>query len=295
MRGLTADTQTWLAAREYLLVRSDDFFLRLTRAREAFAAEPIHDLRVSTRRLREGISLFAHCFRKRQFAPLRKELKVLTDMLGSIRNTDEALLFFSPLAGQCEAEAAAAVTTIVATLREARGEEERKLRRELKKIDPGALRGRIDGICSNPRIFNPNATGLFRPIADYLLESVAVREKSMRELLPEALVEENVTAQHRLRIAVKRFRYRMEFLAPLAQGDYKGVYGTVKEYQEVLGHLHDLDVFSGLCGEMPIDGEGAPRVQHIISDRRRKLYAGFVQLHGTHPLDELGNRVRGLL
>ncbi len=295
MRGVTADTQTWLAAREYLLARSDDFFLQLTRARETFEAEPIHDLRVSTRRLREGISLFAHCFRKRQFAPLRKELKSLTTMLGAIRNTDEALLFFSPLAGQCAAETAAAVMNIVATLQGARVEEQRKLKRELKKIDPGALLGRIDEICSNPRIFNPNATGLFRPIADYLLESVAVREKSMLELLPEALVEENVAAQHRLRIAVKRFRYRLEFLAPLAQGDYRGVYGTVKEYQEVLGHLHDLDVFSGLSRELANGQAGEPLVQNIIVDRRRMLFSRFVQLHEAHPLDELGNRVRGLL
>ncbi len=295
MRGVTTDTQTWLAARDYLRARSDDFFLRLTRARETFDAEAIHDLRVSSRRLREGITLFSHCFRKRQFSPISKELKSLTSMLGAIRNTDEALLFFMPLAREGGTETAAAVMNVVAVLQETRGEEQRKLKRELKKIDPGALLGRIDEICSNPRIFNPSANNLFQPVADFLLESVSVRESALLELLPEALVEENIAAQHRLRIAVKRFRYRLEFLAPLARDDYKGVYGTVKEYQDVLGQMHDLDVFSGLSGDMTRAGGGADLVQKIIRERRRALFADFARLQGTHPLDELGNRVRGLL
>jgi len=295
MKGVTADTQTWLAARSYLLNRCDDFFLQLTRAREAFEAEAIHDLRVSSRRMREGISLFAHCFRKRQFAPLRKELKSLTAMLGAIRNTDEALLFFSPLAGGCDAETAAAIVKIVASLQAKRVDEQRRLKRELKKADPGMLLGRIDDICSNPRIFNPNAKGLFQPVGDYLLEAVRLREEAMLGLLADALTEENIVSQHRLRIAVKRFRYRLEFLAPLSRGDYKGVYSVVKEYQDVLGHLHDLDVFAELTGELTSDQSEVQRVQDVIRNRRRLLFAEFLQLHGKNPLDLLGSRARSLL
>lgn len=294
MRSVTADTQTWLAARDFLLDRSDDFFLQLTRAREAFEAEAIHDLRVSSRRLREGITIFAHCFRKRQLTRLRKELKSLTAMLGTIRNTDEALLFFTPLLEQ-SAPASGAVSGIVATLQAERVAEERKLKRELKKIDPESLLGRIDAICSNPRIFNPNAGGLFQPISDYLLEAIALREKNMLELYPEALREENVTAQHRLRIAVKRFRYRLEFLAPLATGDYRKVYTAIKEYQEILGKLHDLDVFSTLTGETTNDQPDRPLVKKIITDRRHKLFTQFLHHQKAYPLDKMDAQVRGLL
>jgi CHAD domain-containing protein len=295
MRSLTVDTHTWLAARGFLLDRSDDFFLQLTLAREAFDPEAIHDLRVSSRRLREGIALFGHCFRKRQLAPLRKELKGLVAMLGSIRNTDEAILFFTNLPENRDLASAGAATKIVATLQGKRVAEQRELKRELKKIDRGALLGRIDDLCSNPRIFNPDARGLFQPIAACLLESVAVREKAILELLPEALVEVNVSAQHRLRIAVKHFRYRLEFLAPLASDDYKKVYSAIKEYQEVLGHMHDLDVFLGLAGEITAEQSGAMLLRKIISDRRRMLFAEFMQHQATNPLDEMGNRVRGLL
>lgn len=295
MRGVNVDTQTWLAARDFLLARSDDFFLQLTRSRESFEAEAIHDLRVSTRRMREGIALFSHCFRKRQFVPLRKELKRLTDMLGAIRNTDEALLFFSPLVGRCDAAADAAVMNIVVDLRSRRVEEQRDLKQELKKIDQGALLGRIDAICSNPRIFNPNASGLFQPVGEYLLQAIAMREQTMLALFTEALVEENSVAQHRLRIAVKRFRYRLEFLAPLAGSGYKAIYSSVKAYQELLGQMHDLDVFRGMAGEMAVEQPAGERLQAIINDRRRTLFGEFLLLQKAHPLAELAAGVRSLL
>ena len=295
MRSLTADTHTWLAARGFLLDRCDDFFLQLTRAREAFDPEAIHDLRVASRRLREGIALFGHCFRKRQLAPIRKELKGLVTMLGSIRNTDEAILFFSNLPENRDLASAGAAMKIVATLQEKRVEEQRELKRELKKIDPSALLGRIDDFCSNPRLFNPDARGLFQPIAVCLLEAMTIREKAILEILPEALVEENVSAQHRLRIAVKHFRYRLEFMSTLASDDYRKIYSALKEYQEVLGHMHDLDVFLGLTGEITAEQSGVMLLHKIIGNRRRTLFAEFLQHQATNPLDEMGNRVRGLL
>ncbi len=295
MRSLTADTHTWVAARGFLLDRSDDFFLQLTRAREALAPEAIHDLRVASRRLREGIALFGHCFRKRQLATLRKELKGMTTMLGVIRNTDEAILFFSDLVESCDAASVVAAIKIVATLHAKRVDEQRELKRELKRIDAGSLLGRIDDFCANPRIFNPAARGLFQPISDYLLEALAGREKAILELLPDAVLELNISAQHRLRIAVKHFRYRLEFLAPLASNDYKKVYSVIKEYQEVLGHMHDLDLFIALTGEPSTEQNCPSHLQKIICDRRRMLFAAFLQLHAANPLDELGSRVRGLL
>lgn len=295
MRTVAADTHTWLAARQFILDRCDDFYLQLTRARESFDPEAIHDLRVSSRRLREGIAIFSGCFRKRQLAPIRKELKDLTAMLGAIRNTDEALLFFSPLAGNCDPGSSVTALNIVATLQERRGDEQRQLRRALKKIDPASLLGRIDHICSSPRIFNPSSAALFQPVATSILEAVAAREKTVVELLPEALVEENVTAQHRLRIAVKRFRYRTEFLAPIAKGDYRRVYSALKEYQEILGHMHDLDVFLGLAGGPGDEPEKNGSLKKIITDRRRKLFHEFLRLQAAIPLDKMGNLVRGLL
>jgi len=295
MRGVTADTHTWLAARSVLLDRCDDFCLQLTRARESFDPEAIHDLRVSSRRLREGISIFSDCFSKRRLAPIRQELKNLTEMLGAIRNCDEALLFFSSLVNTCHKDLRTTVMTIIARLQEERVAEQRKLNRQLVKTDSGSLLNRIDAVCSSPRIFSPASNALFVPVATAILQAVAVREKTMLELLPGALVEEQVPAQHHLRVAVKRFRYRVEFLAPFANSSYKTVYGTIKEYQEILGHMHDLDVFIGLIPDLADEAEKNRGLKNIISERRSALFTHFIRLHQAHPLDKTGDLVRGLL
>lgn len=287
--------QTWLAARYFLLDRSDDFQQQFTRAKERFDAEAIHDLRVSSRRFRECLAIFADCFRKRRLAPIRTELKNLTAMLGTIRNTDEAILFFSPLSEQCSSGPASAAADIVATLQEKRAAEQKNLKRELIRFDSGSLLRSIAGLRCNPHLFTPAAETLFQPVATYILEAVSTREKTMLELLPEALREENVTAQHRLRVAVKRFRYRVELLAPFASSDYKGVYSIIKGYQEALGHMHDLDVFKEMLAGFPSEAQTAAPLETVIIERRKIFFAEFLRMQSADPLDKTGDLVRGLL
>ncbi len=54
MREIKPSTQLWLGAWEVLQDRSDDLFRRLTRDCKRLDLESVHDLRVSSRRLREG-------------------------------------------------------------------------------------------------------------------------------------------------------------------------------------------------------------------------------------------------
>lgn len=281
MRTVTADTHTWLAARQYLLERCDDLHLRLTVVRHHFSPEAIHDLRVSSRRLREGLALFGHCFRKRRLAPLRRELKALTAMLGSIRNTDEAIAFFASLTTMAD------VTEIVAALRQQRETELQQLRRELKRLDPGSLLGRIDDLCRNPRIFDPAVNELFEPVAATLRAAVVTGGEGVQALLPSAVIAENATARHRLRIAVKRFRYRFEFMAPLAVvADYQRISRLLKEYQELLGTLHDLDVFRRLAEDLAAPGL-RQQLMTAIDTCRQARFTEFLQLQTASPLDRV--------
>lgn len=295
MKGLTAKTHTWLAARFYLRERCDDFFLQVTRVRESFAPEAIHDLRVSSRRLRECLNVFAGCFKKRQVTELRKELKSLTNYLGAIRNSDEALLFFSLLAESAGEETLAALEEIIAALRTRRGREQKGLRREVKRVDPASLLQRIDELCLNLRIFDPDSAALFAPVAETLLIAIAAREQAILAILPDARQETEVAAQHRLRIAVKRFRYRLEFMAPIvSRPDYLEIYSRVKNYQELLGHMHDLDVFVNTVDELLPPPPGAEPLKAIIANRRHDLFTAFLGLSDASPLPLIMTRVRSL-
>src|SRR5512136_2315517 len=90
-------TQLWVAARVLLCERGDDFFMRWDKVLKTSDPEDIHDLRVSSRRLREGLALFAPCYPPESLKRLVRGLKRVTRLLGDIRNTDEAILFFTEL------------------------------------------------------------------------------------------------------------------------------------------------------------------------------------------------------
>lgn len=295
MRGLTAETHTWLAARFFLRERCDDFFLQVTRVRERFEPEAIHDLRVSSRRLRECLNVFTGCFRKRQVTELRKELKSLTSYLGAIRNSDEALLFFSLLAESAGQETQAVLEEIREALQARRSREQKALRHEVKRVNPPSLLARIDQLCHSMRIFDPDSTALFAPVAETLLSALSAREQSILALLPDARQEAEVAAQHRLRIAVKRFRYRLEFMAPIvSRHDYLEIYSRVKNYQELLGHLHDLDVFVNTVDELLPGSPGAAPLKVIIAGRRHDLFTEFLGLNDASPFPLILTKVRSL-
>jgi CHAD domain-containing protein len=54
-----------------------------------------------------------------------------------------------------------------------------------------------------------------------------------------------VATLHRLRVALKNFRYLMEALAPLVPGAGEAALETLHGLQTTLGDLHDIEVLSG--------------------------------------------------
>ena len=55
--------------------------------------EPLHDMRVASRRLRAAMSVFEGAFPGRLFRPLEKEVARVTDALGAVRDADVQIEF----------------------------------------------------------------------------------------------------------------------------------------------------------------------------------------------------------
>lgn len=294
MNALAADSQLWLAARGLLLERGNDLLDRLARVKQSFDPEAIHDLRVSSRRLREALALFAPCYPPSQLAPLKRKLKKLTTMMGAIRNSDEALLFFAGLTATLPA-AAAAVAGLTETVQQRREAERMALVCGLQQLDPARLRRRFAAACDRLPIFGVAGADLLQPFAPFLFAGLDSRQREIDELLARAAVETDIGAQHRLRIAVKHFRYRLELLAPFAATGYSKLYGSIKRYQEVLGQMHDLDTFALLAGAMIPDPAAADMVAARIARQRSELFSRFGGMQRDVPLDSLMARARRLV
>jgi CHAD domain-containing protein len=80
------------------------------------------------------------------------------------------------------------------------------------------------------------------------------RLEEAKQLHSSALREQRPDSWHALRIGVKKFRYTVECLLPERYGEWSG---GLKQLQDTLGEIHDLDVLAELMKEK---AEAAPEL-----------------------------------
>jgi len=297
MTPVTAETPLWAAASVLLDERGRDFFRRRDSVLESFDPEAIHDLRVASRRLREGLLLFAPCYPGDGLAWILKKIRKVTRLLGDIRNSDEAARFFSTLSEELDAACRADLSRLVTAFREERAAELEQLEAGLRKLTSAKLSDRFRLTVDNPSLLAPLPGGVdpFVPLADFARAALGARLDDVLQLVPAARFSENAAAQHRMRIAVKHYRYRLEILSALLGPGFQELHAAVKGYQEVLGKMHDLDVFAGICRNAAFAPPAAELVPAAIAAKRAQLFAAFARMLEDSPFEQLGERVREAL
>jgi CHAD domain-containing protein len=290
-------TPLWIAARLLLYERGDDLFRRRDKVLKTYDAEDIHDLRVASRRLRESLVLFAPCYPPASIARLVRKVRRVTRLLGAIRNADEALLFFTALADEFDGSCRSDLEGLARSFQKNRRKALKKLRKGLREMAPAPLRDLYLRTINSLSLFNPPAGGadLFAPLSGFAREALDARLADVTKLVPAARHAEEIEAQHLLRIAVKHFRYRMEILAMLLGAHFKELHATVKGYQEVLGKMHDLDVFAGIVQKESFPSGTVKPVLDAIALKRANLFNEFTRMLETAPFEAFGARVRGAL
>ncbi len=64
-------------------------------ARDGSNIEFVHDMRVASRRLRAAMDNFADCFEPEQFKKLYKQVKIITQTMGAVRDLDVLIRRFN--------------------------------------------------------------------------------------------------------------------------------------------------------------------------------------------------------
>src|SRR5581483_2213957 len=89
------------------------------------------------------------------------------------------------------------------------------------------------------------------PLDGLVFQHIALERLQQAHQLPHlALRNRTQTALHRLRIGLKKFRYTVENFLPERHAKWGS---HLKELQDLLGEIHDLDVLSGVlkgCAEI---------------------------------------------
>ena len=219
--------------------------------------EELHDMRVATRRLRAGLSLFATVLPVRAQA-LREELGWMGRLLGAVRDLDVQR---EGLAEMAHATAGWASVAHGAPDHDPLGELSALLEREWEAARADLLsaldsvrwerlcRGLVAMVQQGPA---RRSVASRAPAVIGLPDLVLVRHDAVAKAAKRARRTGKVTDFHRLRIRSKRLRYALEFGSEVYEGHTARYVRELTAVQDELGLMQDAEVASLRLAELAV-------------------------------------------
>ncbi len=237
----------------------DAFTREISGVKEARDIEYIHRMRVASRRLRAALPLFRTCFPEKQYTKWMQELTKITRALGDARDADVQIAFLQKSLKKLQKEEGIqetgkpagnpsmepAIRFLLLALEKKRGLLQKRvlsalagleksrivddMQRTFASMNTGFMAGR-----SKPKLYGIPPLAALR--IGRRLSRLLSYEPWIRH--PEAVAEHHAT-----RIAAKKLRYTMEIYGSVYRNSLKKPLARVKKIQEILGEIHDCDVW----------------------------------------------------
>jgi len=274
--------------------------------------EHIHRMRVASRRIRVALGLLDGCLGVRELRRMRRSVRGVTRALGAARDADVQIAFLTSYAAQLPAggssdpiadRPADGRESVVGSVNGSAilsfpppGSVSRtgirclllRLVQEREALQPGVIRAldHLERSAALTRITErlrhrmerwrreAGSMACARTILSVARRTVALRIDELVALAPALSDPGRRTEHHAMRIAAKRLRYTIEAFAPLFEDGLRTELKAVKDLQEVLGELHDCDVW--------ID-----RLPRFLEEERARALAYFGN-EGLYPRIEPG-------
>lgn len=212
--------------------------IALERHREAAAtgqSEPIHQLRVTARRLRASLHLFAGVIHATYSRIIERELIWIAQAAGGVREREINAVVFRRRAAKLDPVLADSLTAIYTTLLTERSVELHHLQSVVESKRYRALLARLE----NPRLRKAYTDTLLGAEAASMLRPIARSVARAGAALNEGSTPRTI---HRLRVRVKRLRYALELLSALGGKRGRRLLSRLEVLQDLLGDLNDLSV-----------------------------------------------------
>ena len=282
MADITPDTPARDAARAIIAAKAQPLFELESAAASGADADAVHDMRVASRRVREALRVFAPVYRRSAVDAMDDVARAVTRALGAVRDADVLIDALERFSAKADSDAErAALGYLIGYRRGVREAELARMRKRLGKLDLRDQEKRFERALRDTRS-TPEAK---EPLARMARTVVFARIDDFFGHLPDALVPERIEAQHAMRIAGKHLRYAIETLVPcIAPGRYDSLHDALVHFQDVLGEMHDCDVWSSFvleAGATPeasragLTDEGVRALLDDIARRRRRHFQDF--------------------
>jgi CHAD domain-containing protein len=213
--------------------------------------EPLHDMRVATRRLRETLRLFQSYYSPAHFKKLLGKARKTTRVLGLPREMDVNL----ELLRRCQFAGGLVVhATSEHLLALFEAEQTRLKRRMLREFERLELKNLESGLrllaesavpprSKTHRLFPEHQTAEYELFLQQLPQLLGDRAKPILEFAPTPEALQSDTRLHQLRIRTKKLRYALEILKPLLpETSGEPPIELCRALQDVLGEFHDHTV-----------------------------------------------------
>jgi CHAD domain-containing protein len=245
---------------------------RAAKAQDGFDIDDVHDLRVALRRCRTMADALSEVNPSPGWRKLKKASGGMFRALGELRDVQVMYAFVKNFGPARDPVRRHMLRSLSAKERECRAAAAKAFddfdRKEWKKL---------------ARKLSSKAS--FFPVESVVFQRLALaRLNAAAELYQQARRKRSSTAWHRLRIALKRFRYVLDNFLPRR---YEVWADDLKRIQDSLGELHDLDVLrAAIRREAPrFDAAAvAPWYKKIDEERKSRLSEVNAKLSGSQSL-----------
>lgn len=229
----------------------DAFRTEIAGVQAAEDIEYVHRMRVASRRLRAALPLFRECFSEKEYARWRKGVAAITRALGEARDTDVQITYLvnypktSPASRNGPDRLGPAIAFLLRNLRKRRQGLQAKVLSALKELEKQDIVGEMQGTFTRRSASGKRARAdsLAYGIPTVAALRIASRLDAMCSFEPFVTPADAVAEHHAMRIAAKKLRYTMEVYGPVYRLGLAKSRSRVKKVQEILGDLHDCDVW----------------------------------------------------
>jgi CHAD domain-containing protein len=231
-------------------------------------AEAYHDIRVATRRLQELVGFLNPFLPQRRARRVWRRARKIRRSVSETRNTDVMRELADALARKLHPDQVRSLKKMCATCIP-------RPRRRAPRSLPEARR-RIAAL--RRRFREPDHRGVIQRAERLLEERLARLEKARRTARTGSPY-----AMHRLRIAVKHYRYLLEILGPLGLLKAEDVLDKARRAQHTLGKLHDLDMLQEALSR----NRSSKDVRRALAPERRRRLRESRQVLQALPIIEI--------
>ncbi len=242
-----------------LVPKIDALAAETSGVKEAEDIECIHRMRVASRRLRAAMPLFSSCFPSKKYDTWLFEVREITRVLGEARDTDVQIAFLKKFRKRTVATGKSGtgrvqdpgtplvmgIDYLLSDLKRQRISLQKDVIASVEHIEKRqelpAMRVIAQSLVdrSSTGRKRPSLTGIPPVAADHIGRQLAV----VLSFSPWVRHPDAIAEHHAMRIATKKLRYTMEVYAQLYRLGLRKPIGRVAKLQEILGSLHDCDVW----------------------------------------------------